>query len=95
MTCLLSHASFNLLPTPMPPNPLCYSFHFPWPLSGPSFPISLPDAASRPFQILPCHRTKAAQMWGELALGMLTALSSCPSRMVVGSLWDQKQKKGG
>lgn len=53
MMCLLSHASFNLLPTPSHPNPLCCSPTSPWPLSlWTSFPISLPDAASRPFQIL-------------------------------------------
>lgn len=68
----------------------------PWPLSPrTSFPISLPDAASRPFQIFLCPRTKAAQMWGELALGTLTAPSSCPSGMVVVSLGDQRPKKGG
>lgn len=67
----------------------------PWPLSlQTSFPISLPDAANRPFQILLCSRTKAAQMWGELALGTRTAPSSCPSGMVVVSLGDQRQKGG-
>lgn len=85
------HSLICLLP--MPPNPLCCSFHCPRLPPRTSFPISLPDAASRPFQILPCRRTKAAQMWIELALGMLTALSSCLSGMVVLSLWDQRQKK--
>lgn len=33
-------------------------------------------------------------MWRELALGMLTALSSCLSRMGVLSLWVQKKKNG-
>lgn len=97
MICLLSHASFNLLPTQRHPNPLCCSFHLPMASLSlwTSFPISLPDAANRPFQILLCPRTKAAQMWGELALGTLTAPSSCPSGMVVVSLRDQRQKKGG
>lgn len=60
-----------------------------------SFPISLPDAASRPFQILQWPRTKAAQIWGELALGTLTAPSSCPSGMVVVSLGEPGAEKGG
>ena len=53
MMCPLSQASFNLLPTPSHPNPLCCPPTSPWSLSlWTSFPISLPDAASRPFQIL-------------------------------------------
>lgn len=58
--------------------PFAIPTNSPWPLSlslspRTSFPISLPDAASRPFQILLCPRTKAAQMWGELALGTLNS----------------------
>lgn len=67
----------------------------PWPLSLQiSFPISLPDAASRPFQIILWPRTKAAQMWGVLALGTPTAPSSCPSGMVVISLGTRGRKRG-
>ena len=77
--------------------PFAIPTNSPWPLSlsGPHFPLvslTLPadhsKSSSAPGQKL--HRCGESWHWE-----LLTAPSSCPSRMVVVSLGDQRQKKGG